>query len=82
MRDTFVRTVTCFLEDRVSRITVPVLIFWGTNDTAVSETQIKRLEELLPDAGLVRLEGAGHYGFLDDPETFLSGTRYFLDLNT
>ncbi|GIV61312.1 MAG: alpha/beta hydrolase [Rhodothermaceae bacterium] len=79
MRGTFVKTVNCHLDDRVHRITVPTLIFWGDRDEAVSLEQMKRLEERIPDAGLVVLEGAGHYGHLDDPDTVIAATRYFLE---
>ncbi|RMF63300.1 MAG: alpha/beta hydrolase, partial [Bacteroidetes bacterium] len=57
----------------------PTLIFWGDRDEAVSLEQMKRLEERIPDAGLVVLEGAGHYGHLDDPDTVIAATRYFLE---
>ncbi len=79
MRETFVKTVNCYLDDRVHRIQVPVLLFWGDRDEAVSRSQMHLLEVRIPDAGLVVLDGAGHYGFLDAPETFLAATRYFLE---
>ena len=78
MRDTFVRTVNYFVEDRLEKISVPVLLFWGDQDSAVSRRQMEILEARIPDAGLVVLEGAGHYGYLDDPDTFVAATRYFL----
>ena len=79
MRETFVRTVMCHLDDRVHRIAVPTLLFWGDRDTAISREQMRVLEERIPDAGLVVLEGAGHYSYLDDPDTFVAATRYFLE---
>lgn len=79
MRDTFVKTVNCHLDDRVSRISVPTLLFWGDRDEAISEYQMKVLEAQIPDAGLVVLPQAGHYGYLDDLATFVSATRYFLE---
>ena len=78
MRETFVRTVNTFIEDRLGRIRVPTLLFWGDRDTAVSRRQMKVLEEGIADAGLITLNGAGHYGYLDDPDTFVAATRYFL----
>jgi len=79
MRETFVKTVNCHLDDVVDRISVPTLIFWGDQDEAVSLHQMQVLSERIPDAGLVVLEGAGHYGYLDDFETFIAATRHFLD---
>jgi len=78
MRETFVKTVNCHLDDRVSRISVPVLIFWGVNDKAVTRDQMEILASRIPDAGLVVLENAGHFGFLDDFDVFIAATRYFL----
>lgn len=79
MRETFVKTVNYHLDGPVHRIDVPTLIFWGTDDEAVSRNQMTTLESAMQDAGLVELEGAGHYGHLDDPQTVISATRYFLE---
>jgi len=61
MRETFVRTVNFFVDDRVSRINVPTLIFWGERDTAVGSGQIEKVASAIPDSGVVPLKGAGHY---------------------
>lgn len=78
MRETFVRTVGHYVEDRLGRIRVPVLVFWGDRDTDIVREQMDRLVAGLPDAGLVVLEGAGHYGYLDRMDVFEAGTRHFL----
>jgi pimeloyl-ACP methyl ester carboxylesterase len=79
MRETFVRTVTMHLDDDVQRISVPTLVFWGTDDHDVKRDQIDRLVNRISDAGLVALEGAGHYGYLDNPSTVKAGILHFLD---
>ena len=78
MRETFVKTVNTFVEDRLHRIAVPTLLFRGNRDTAVSRRQMQVLEDGIADSGLVELEGAGHYGYLDDPSTVVSATQHFL----
>lgn len=78
MRETFVRTVGHFVEDRLDRIRIPVLVFWGDRDTDIVREQMDRLVNGLPDAGLVVMEGAGHYGYLDRMDVFEAGTRHFL----
>ncbi len=79
MRATFVRTVNYyFTPDVLQRIHQPVLIFWGDQDRAISREQVETLCSLLPDAGLVVLPGAGHYGYLDQPQPFIAATRHFL----
>jgi len=78
MRETFVKTVNHHLDDALERIAAPTLLFWGTEDDAVSRRQMKVLETSIPDCGLVELEGAGHYGHLDAFDTVVSGIRHFL----
>jgi pimeloyl-ACP methyl ester carboxylesterase len=79
MRETFVKTVRHHLDDRLAAIDVPVLVFWGTQDEAVSRRQMQTLQSAIDDCGLVELEGAGHYGHLEQPSTVVAGTRYFLE---
>jgi len=79
MRETFVKTVNHHLNGALQRIQVPTLLFWGTDDEAVSRRQMAVIEESIDDCGLVELEGAGHYGHLDAFDTVLSATRHFLE---
>lgn len=78
MRDTFVRTVNTDVEDRLERINIPVLLFWGDRDDAIDDEQMRKLEAGLVDAGLVVIKGAGHFAFLDDPGIIEAGTMHFL----
>lgn len=78
MRGTFVKTVNFHVDDRVQRIQAPTLLFWGDRDQSVSRYQMETLEQKIPDAGLIVLPGAGHYGYLDDPDTVIAATRHFL----
>jgi pimeloyl-ACP methyl ester carboxylesterase len=79
MRETFVKMVNHHLDDALQRIRVPTLLFWGTDDQAVSRRQMKVLERSIEDCGLVELKGAGHYGHLDAFDTVLAGLRSFLE---
>jgi len=79
MRETFVKTVNYHLDGELRRIQAPTLLFWGTADDAVSRRQMEVMEATIDDAGLVELEGAGHFGHLDQPEPVLSGLRHFLE---
>jgi pimeloyl-ACP methyl ester carboxylesterase len=78
MRETFVKTVNYHLDDALKRIQAPTLLFWGTDDQAVSRRQMSVLEGAIEDCGLVELEGAGHYGHLDALDTVVGGIRHFL----
>jgi pimeloyl-ACP methyl ester carboxylesterase len=78
MRETFVKTVNYHVVERLEDIEVPVLVFWGDRDEAVTREQMVALEHYLPDMGLVVLEDAGHYGHLDAPAAVIGGIRHFL----
>ena len=79
MRGTFVKTVNFYVEDRLSRISVPTLLFRGTNDEAVSAHQMEVLDEHIPDSALIELEGASHYGYIDKPDTVIPAIRHFIE---
>ncbi len=67
MRATLVKVVNEDLEPYLTNMTCPVLLIWGDRDTATPLSDAKKMEEILPDAGLVICEGAGHYAFLEQP---------------
>ena len=78
MRETFVKTVNFHVDDIVHNITCPVLVLWGSRDTAVDRSQMTTLERLVPDCALITLEGAGHYGHLDALPTVVGACRSLL----
>ncbi len=67
MRNTLVKVVNEDLKPLVSKLNCPTLIIWGDADTATPISDAKIMERLIPDAGLVVCEGAGHYSFLEQP---------------
>ncbi len=79
MREVFVRTVNCYLEDRLANISVPVLIFYGADDSAVTILQMQTLIDDIQDAGLVVVEDAGHFSHLDRPDIVRAGLIQFLE---
>lgn len=64
-------------------IKASTLLFWGEADTATPLSDAKRMEKLIPDAGLVSVAGAGHFSFLENPVLFERVLRSFLakDMN-
>lgn len=60
------------------KITAPALLIWGENDTATPLADAKKMERLIPDAGLVSFPGCGHYSFLDNPAQFAAVLHSFL----
>jgi pimeloyl-ACP methyl ester carboxylesterase len=78
MRGTFRAAVASDLRDRLPRIGASTLLVWGELDDDTPVWMAHVMEELIPDAGLVVLEGAGHYSYADSPGQFRAVARRFL----
>lgn len=78
MRPTLVKLVNSDLRALLSEIRAPVLLIWGEHDTATPLADAQLMERLIPDAGLVVFEGAGHYSYLEQPARFATIARHFV----
>lgn len=78
MRPTLVRLVNSDLRKYLPRISVPTLLVWGAEDTDTPLADGETMEKLIPDAGLVVLEGAGHFSYIDQPARFATIVRHFI----
>jgi pimeloyl-ACP methyl ester carboxylesterase len=78
MQPTLVRLVNADLRPYMPGIQVPTLLIWGSDDSDTPVSAAKEMERLIPDAGLVVLEGAGHYSYLDQPIRFTRIVSHFL----
>ncbi len=65
MRQTLVKLVNTDLRDRMPQIPNSSLLIWGTEDRDTPLWMGETFEKLLPDAGLVKVPGAGHYAYLE-----------------
>ena len=79
LREILVKVVNEDLTDILPLVQAPTLLVWGTADDAVPVAHGKVMERLIPDAGLVLFENAGHFAYLDEPERFCLITRHFFD---
>lgn len=77
MRETFVKSVTEYLESSLPHIPHDTLLLWGRNDDATPVYQAERLEKGIDKAALVIIEDAGHYAFLDKPKQFAAIAQAF-----
>ena len=63
-------TMKIILNEDVSpllpNINVPTLLIWGTNDTATPISDAKKIENLIPDCGLVEYKNSGHFAYLEN----------------
>lgn len=80
MRKVLVKVVNEDLKPLLKEIEASTLLIWGDKDTATPLYMGKIMENEIRDSGLVVLEGAGHYSYLDSfgrfsiiLETFLLG---------
>jgi pimeloyl-ACP methyl ester carboxylesterase len=79
MRETFVKSVTEYLESYLPQIPHQVLLLWGRNDVATPPYQGERMEKGIANAALVVIEDAGHYAFLDRPKHFAAIAKAFFN---
>lgn len=78
MRRTFSNVVNEDLTPYLEKIQAPTLLLWGTEDTETPLWMGETMEQKIPDAGLVKLEGGTHFAYLEQLEQFLAVTIYFL----
>ncbi|MCM1521350.1 MAG: alpha/beta hydrolase [Muribaculaceae bacterium] len=78
MRRILSKVVNEDLTSRLPLIKAPTLLIWGADDTATPLADARKMESLVPDAGLVSFDGCGHYSFLDNPRGFKAVLETFL----
>lgn len=78
MRAIMSKVVNEDLTPLLHRIQAPTLLIWGEKDTATPLRDAKKMERLIPDAGLVSYPEAGHYSFLDRPGQTTAVIKNFL----
>jgi pimeloyl-ACP methyl ester carboxylesterase len=78
MRGTLVRLVNEDLRGMLPDLKIPVLLIWGDRDTETPIDDGRLMEQLIPDAGLVVFEGAGHFAYLEQPDRFCRIVEVFL----
>ncbi len=78
MRGTMSRVVNEDLRSYLKDISSPTLLIWGDKDTATPLSDAHIMDDLLPDSGIVVLEGAGHFSYLDRPGKFFAALEYFV----
>jgi pimeloyl-ACP methyl ester carboxylesterase len=78
MRRTLVKVINEDLKSILNKVSCPALLIWGDEDKDTPLYMGRIMEKEIPDSGLVILEGAGHYSYLDDYYRFTLVLRAFL----
>jgi len=78
LRETFLRVISEDLTPYAVQVQAPTVLIWGDRDADTPLWQGRKLEQLIPDAGLIVFEGAGHFSYLERPNDFLRIVAHFL----
>jgi pimeloyl-ACP methyl ester carboxylesterase len=79
MKPVFVRVVNTHLDGILKKINAPTLLIWGMLDRDTPLYMAKKMKKRIAESGLVTLDGAGHYAFLDRPHAFYAILNSFLN---
>jgi len=63
---------------RLYRLSAPTLVLWGEGDKMIPPVYATRWAELIPQAQVVRIAGAGHMLPYEQPEAFVASLVAFL----
>jgi pimeloyl-ACP methyl ester carboxylesterase len=69
---------TPFLDAPFPRLTMPVLVVWGMDDTALLPCQLDGLDRHIDNLRIVRVPGAGHFIPWEAPDAVTGAMRDFL----
>ena len=64
--------------EMLSRLTMPIHLFWGEDDPNGGEETARLLADQLPTATLEMVPGAGHAPWVNEPDRAATSTREFL----
>jgi pimeloyl-ACP methyl ester carboxylesterase len=79
MRETFVKSVSEYLDSYLPKINHEILLVWGVDDLSTPLDQAGRFEKGLRNSALVTIKQAGHYAFLDQPGQFRAIALAYLE---
>lgn len=77
LRETFTKVISEDLRPYAARVKASTLLIWGAKDEETPLWQAQTLEKLIPDAGLVVYDDAGHYSYLDRLPDVVRTIEYF-----
>lgn len=79
LRSTLVKIVNEDQRHQLPRIQAPTLLIWGSEDRDTPLADARVMERLIPDAGLVLFEGAGHFSYLERLDQFCRVVAHFVE---
>ena len=79
LRETFLRVIAEDLTPYARQVQAPTVLIWGDRDADTPLWQGRKLEQLIPDAGLIVFEGAGHFSYLERLNDYVRIVAHFLN---
>ena len=77
MRKTFVKVISQDLTEMLPAVNASTLLVWGSADTETPLWMGQKMEQLIPDAGLVVFDGRTHFAFIEEWQRFVLIARQF-----
>lgn len=81
MKKTLSYVTSEFLDKYLKKINVETLIIWGTKDIVTPYKDAIKLRKKIKNAGLVSLEGAGHFSYLEARRSYLKVLSTYLGVS-
>ena len=78
LKETLKNIVNEDLSELLPKINAPTLIFWGSLDTATPISDGRKMEKLIPNAGLIEYTGSSHFSYLENINNFNVVVNEFL----
>ena len=79
MKEVFKNVINEDLTQYLPNIKSPTLLIWGDKDMETPIEDGRKMESLIPDSGLVVINGAGHFSYLENCGYFLVVVKKFLE---
>ena len=78
LKETLKNIVNEDLTELLPKINVPTLLFWGSLDTATPISDGRKMEKMIPNAGLIEYRGSSHFSYLENINNFNVVVNEFL----
>ena len=78
MKKTLSLITTAYLEKDLKQIHTDALIIWGKKDKTTPYTDALKMHKLLKNSGIVAIENAGHFPFLEQKSVVLAVIKSYL----
>lgn len=76
-RQTFINIVNTYQDNELTKINIPVLLFWGGQDKDTPLYMARKIKRKVKDSALIVVKNGGHFAYLDDYKQFIAAVNSF-----